>query len=55
MSELIKMYTPEQLAIQRLGARLLLLRLLEEARPDWSGEGVRLWAKNRLKELESEE
>lgn len=46
------MYTPEQIDQQKLGARLLLMKLMGQVKPDWNGHGVKLWLQQEVREME---
>lgn len=46
------MYTPEQIDQQILGARLLLMKLMGQVKPDWNGNGIRLWLEQEARGLE---
>lgn len=46
------MYTPEQIEQQRIGARLLLMKLMGIVKSDWNGNGIRLWLEQEARELE---
>lgn len=48
-------YTPEQLQMQRLGARLVLGKMLDDMNGDWNQAGVELWTKHTLRSLEQQD
>lgn len=52
---MMELYAPEQQRQQRIGARLLLMKLLNESGSDWNGFGINLWVGNELRRLEEEE
>lgn len=50
--KVIPLYTDEELVAQRVGARLLIMKLLAEIRADWNSMGVRLFLEREIQELE---